>query len=913
MALSSRLALLVLASNAAPGFAQLVLPAAQAPAAPEFLVRSLQTGQTRSHDAEAVGGLPGGLTAFVGEDGGPRGWDPRAYGVMTEVDPTLYPNRTACKVVSIFDDGNGGDYVISSSGVMIDAETVLTAGSAVYWRPDNLGWAREVFVYPGFDGNGLWSTGTGTFQNFGMARTTDLLTDVNWVVSGDQSRNVGALRLDRAVGFLTGWALPDSSETCEADRLRIYESHGYPASCSLALLQEWSYIFDGCTGDQRFFASPDQCGVKLTYGFEGAGVCYDSGFLRSVRGVLTRRTTGGNNYAAMLWPAMGTQLETFVASSRGSTFDLQALNVRIDTGLVAGQAIGTVDFLAANATNANPANATYTYRVYLSTDGNVTSGDRFLGTRTFTRDFGAFSTYRVSFGDVVVPANTPTGYYHLGVILDGATDADSSNNDTDDWDARRVFVFGQTASNDPCSGAQALPLEVTVNGSNVAATNDGESFCGEGRVAIDDVWYSFVAPTTTRYRIETLSGGTLADTVISVHTACPGNTTNDVACDDDAGAGSLSRVEFTGTGGQEYKIRVGGADGTEGTFLVRADYAPPLNDTCTGSTFVGQGWHDGSLLGATPTAAPCMGETGGDVFYTFFPSCASQYAFQASGLGPTQDPVISVYRGCPTSGGELLGCDGPTETNPPAALIINVGAGDVITVRIAATTPQEEGPFALQIRAYPFGGDLNTCFDATPISTDTTRQFSTCGASVSFGNAPVAGCSLGLNDTVGPDRWFRWSAGNTPELATLSLCGSDFDTVAVVYRFDCPQAPSVVVACGDNSACGDDPVINWVATPGTDYLIRVGGATTNAFLINQSGQGQLVVTTAPICEWQGRGCYADFNNDTGIDGDDVIEFFVEWDRGRGCADITRDGGVDGDDVIQFFSAWDAGGVGLPGC
>jgi hypothetical protein len=107
--------------------------------------------------------------------------------------------------------------------------------------------------------------------------------------------------------------------------------------------------------------------------------------------------------------------------------------------------------------------------------------------------------------------------------------------------------------------------------------------------------------------------------------------------------------------------------------------------------------------------------------------------------------------------------------------------------------------------------------------------------------------------------------------------------------------------------------VNWIATPGTDYLIRVGGATTNAFLINQSGQGQLVVTTAPICAWTGRGCYADFNADTGIDGDDVIEFFVEWDRGRGCADITLDGGVDGDDVIGFFEAWDRGGVGFPGC
>lgn len=875
----------------------------------EVLTHNLATRTTRAMGPVGAGGA---LVGYRGEDGGPTGFPARAYGVMTEVDPRVFPGRTACKVVSIFDDGNGGDDVQSSSGVMIDAETVLTVGSAIYQRTGNPGWAREVYVYPGFDGNGVWTTGEGTFHHYGMARATDQMVHADWVSDGDQARNTGALRLNRAVGFLTGWALPDDSDTCDADRLRLYESHGYPASCSMALLQEWSYIFDGCTGDQRWFASPNECGVKLTYGYEGAGVCYDAGFVRSVRGVLTHRTTGGNNYAAMLWPAMGNQLSTFIAGSRGTTFDLQALNVRIETGLVAGQAIGAADFLAANATNANPAAATYTYRVYLSTDGNVTTADRFLGTRTFSRDFGAFSTYRVEFGDVVVPADTPTGYYHLGVILDGATDADSTNNDTDDWDARRVFVWGLTASNDACTSAQPLPLAVSINGSNIGASSDGVSYCGEGRVGVDDLWYSFVPPTDGRYQIETLTGGTLADTVISVHTGCPGSLTNDITCDDDSGVGDLSRATFTGVAGQEYKVRVGGVGGTQGSFIVRADYAPPLNDACAGAIFVAQGWHEGTTNGATPTAAACLGETGGDVFYTFFPSCASLYSLSVHGGSGMSASVLSVYRGCPTSGGELIACNGGTENNPHGAVIIDVGSGDVLTVRVAAKTASDEGDFALSIGAYPPGSDLNTCFDATPLATNAPRDFSTCGASPSGGNAPVVGCSLGLNNTVGPDRWFRWNPGNTAELATLSLCGSAFDTVAVVYQFDCPRAPSVVVACGDDG-CGDDPVISWITTPGMDYLIRVGGATTNAFLINESGQGRLEVTTAPICEWRGRGCYADFNADSGIDGDDVIGFFVEWDRGRECADVTLDGGVDGDDVIGFFEAWDRGGVGYPGC
>jgi hypothetical protein len=53
-------------------------------------------------------------------------------------------------------------------------------------------------------------------------------------------------------------------------------------------------------------------------------------------------------------------------------------------------------------------------------------------------------------------------------------------------------------------------------------------------------------------------------------------------------------------------------------------------------------------------------------------------------------------------------------------------------------------------------------------------------------------------------------------------------------------------------------------------------------------------------------CAADYNRDGGIDGDDVIAFFADWDSGRNCADVDGSMGVDGDDVIAFFAQWDAG-------
>jgi hypothetical protein len=74
-------------------------------------------------------------------------------------------------------------------------------------------------------------------------------------------------------------------------------------------------------------------------------------------------------------------------------------------------------------------------------------------------------------------------------------------------------------------------------------------------------------------------------------------------------------------------------------------------------------------------------------------------------------------------------------------------------------------------------------------------------------------------------------------------------------------------------------------------------------------------TTPPVppCPWAADSCFSDYNNDGGIDGDDVIAFFAAWDSSDNCADVDNSGGVDGDDVINFFAAWDAGGVGFPGC
>jgi len=63
--------------------------------------------------------------------------------------------------------------------------------------------------------------------------------------------------------------------------------------------------------------------------------------------------------------------------------------------------------------------------------------------------------------------------------------------------------------------------------------------------------------------------------------------------------------------------------------------------------------------------------------------------------------------------------------------------------------------------------------------------------------------------------------------------------------------------------------------------------------------GQVISDVARV-----GSCPADYNFDGGVDGDDVISYFADWDAANPDADFTGDGGVDGDDVIVFFSRWD---------
>lgn len=126
--------------------------------------------------------------------------------------------------------------------------------------------------------------------------------------------------------------------------------------------------------------------------------------------------------------------------------------------------------------------------------------------------------------------------------------------------------------------------------------------------------------------------------------------------------------------------------------------------------------------------------------------------------------------------------------------------------------------------------EQNGCADALPIQPFIVYN----GTSAGSTRDGTASCGT---SSLSPDVWYRYVpdvSGN----ATISLCGSSYDTVLSVHT-SCASAEFTAAACNDDSnTCGSgstsSEIANLPVTAGTPYFIRVSGfqgATGNFSLV----------------------------------------------------------------------------------
>jgi len=396
------------------------------------------------------GNVQGG--GYNGADGGHGGSEliPATFNDMTKITNTgAFPWRMNCKLVMRFEDAGGNSHWFVCSGTMRDAEVVLTAGHCVYDH-GGYGWAKEIWVYPGYDGSGWDLPPDDSVGAYGWGHSTYFTSLAGWVYDGDYDYDLGVIEITRAVGMLTGWFGWAYGGSCDWHKSKTYHNASYPAQCcnppDCTLhtgldMYYWYGHFDSCPGNQLQIDTTGGCFNAGWGGMSGSGAYYKDGDHRYVHAVAS--TSNRNDiarYCRQIESFVDYTNNTFIPSARGSSFDLQALDVNAEPVTIqAGSSTTLLNHLATNPTNGSK-NGTWYFNVYLSTNDNISTRDTFLSRQYYSWNFDAMSSVRVNMVPVTIPPDTPPGDYWIGVIYDSATDGNSGNNDTDGWDAVHIRV-----------------------------------------------------------------------------------------------------------------------------------------------------------------------------------------------------------------------------------------------------------------------------------------------------------------------------------------------------------------------------------------------------------------------------------------------------------------------------------------
>ncbi len=144
--------------------------------------------------------------------------------------------------------------------------------------------------------------------------------------------------------------------------------------------------------------------------------------------------------------------------------------------------------------------------------------------------------------------------------------------------------------------------------------------------------------------------------------------------------------------------------------------------------------------------------------------------------------------------------------------------------------------------------------------------------------------------------------------------GSNAEFTERTIQFDPPGSPTLgnIISFAED-ALGEMYIIDRIGSTGKVLKI-VEAVPSQPDCNNNSRPDSCDLARGTSADANGNGipdeceppCYADFNQDGGIDGGDVEAFYTAWEAGDASADVNEDGGIDGGDVETFFIAWERG-------
>jgi hypothetical protein len=216
-----------------------------------------------------------------------------------------------------------------------------------------------------------------------------------------------------------------------------------------------------------------------------------------------------------------------------------------------------------------------------------------------------------------------------------------------------------------------------------------------------------------------------------------------------------------------------------------------------------------------------------NIWYCYTATCTGDVT--VSLCGSSYDTMLAVYDGCGCypSQSDLIECN-DDYCGWQSEITFNATAGNHYLIEIGGYG-NESGQGVLNISCEAEGPSNDDCDDAKSIGEVTDMSFDTTSATF---DGPG-------HCTHAPNLWYCYTATCTGE-ATVSLCGSSYDTMLAVYDgCGCYPSQSDLIECNDDY-CGWQSEITFNATAGENYLIEVGGYGS------ETGQGILNISCEPM-------------------------------------------------------------------
>ncbi len=289
---------------------------------------------------------------------------------------------------------------------------------------------------------------------------------------------------------------------------------------------------------------------------------------------------------------------------------------------------------------------------------------------------------------------------------------------------------------------------------------------------------------------------------------------------------------------------------------------PLPNDDCVDAIAIGDGTTlfdtTGALdSGVLPTGGCSASTVANDVWFEYTATCTGNLTIDTEGsVAPLDDSVLAVYD--TACGGARLACDDDGGSGLLSTVTIPVTMGDTLIIQAFGFGTTNDGPGQLNIACasasmeaccFPdltcsdemvgdcagLGGtgqgggtdcDSVSCPQPPPANDDCANAEAISIGGIAIGNTDNAtpdglgtcGTSAGTNGAV----WYSVIGDGTT--LTAELCGSPYDSKIQIYEDGCATLTCVTGEDDDFTNCGgNDPLVDWCAAMGVEYLIAVQG------------------------------------------------------------------------------------------